>query len=288
MRPQPAHLTHATHPGDLARRRRGPRLRAPGVVALVLVAALVLVGAGCSSGGHPAPARPAATPGPPVVLFGDSLSWEARSYWTALVAASGASPVTYTARGSAICDWTDEMRKVAQTLRPRAVEIQFSGNALTPCMKPDASPTAVYLAKYAADTRTAVGLFLAVGAHVWLIGAPVSRSEEATDPGWDRLNQQYQAIAASYGSRVTYSDAGAAVEAAGHRFTQTLPCLADEPCGGPVVDGIGTNIVRAPDGAHFCPVEKDAAIGSIGPCPMYSSGAYRFAFAMVSAMTAGA
>jgi hypothetical protein len=62
---------------------------------------------------------------------------------------------------------------------------------------------------------------------------------------------------------------------------QTLPCLAVEPCIGPVIDGVPSNDVRAPDGAHFCPVESGDQNGVINGCPIYSSGAFRYANAMV-------
>ena len=42
----------------------------------------------------------------------------------------------------------------------------------------------------------------------------------------------------------------------------------------------GSNIVRNDDGVHMCP--GTAAL----PCPVYSSGAYRFATAIVNAVRA--
>ena len=221
-----------------------------------------------------------------VALFGDSLAWEARSYFSSLLGPTGATPLTYTRRGSAICDFLDTMRSVEDRFHPRAVEIEFSGNALTPCMRGYVPPSDSYFEKYRADTLTAIGIFAGSGSHVYLIGAPIDR-DHASEPNWDRLNNQYRAIAAADPDHVTYVDAGAAVEGPGHTFTSTLPCLVDEPCTGPVVSGVPSNVVRAPDGDHFCPVEKYPQLGIIGPCPVYSSGAYRYAFAMVSALSAG-
>jgi len=221
-----------------------------------------------------------------VALFGDSLAWEARSYFSSLIGPTGARALTYTRRGSAICDFLATMRSVEDRLHPRAVEIEFSGNALTPCMGGYVPPSGSYFDKYRADTLTAIGIFAGNGSHVYLIGAPIDR-DHASTPNWDRLNNQYRAIAEADPEHVTYVDAGAAVEGPGHTFTSTLPCLVDEPCTGPVVDGVPSNVVRAPDGDHFCPVEKYPELGIIGPCPVYSSGAYRYAFAMVSALSAG-
>src|SRR5262249_32511909 len=59
-----------------------------------------------------------------------------------------------------------------------------------------------------------------------------------------------------------------------HRtFVKTLPCLQGEPCSGPVVNGVRTNVGRAWDEVHFCPIKQP-----IGPaCPVYASRAYRCA-----------
>jgi hypothetical protein len=73
---------------------------------------------------------------------------------------------------------------------------------------------------------------------------------------------------------VEYVDAGRAVVAGG-RFTATLPCLPSEGAADGCVDG--RIPVRALDGVHFCPRREGP--GTDG-CPVYSSGAVRFGFAM--------
>ena len=219
-----------------------------------------------------------------VALFGDSLAWEAHTYFSALIRASGDTALTYTRSGTAVCDWLPTMRSVEARFHPRAVELEFSGDALTACMRAYQPPSSAYFEKYRADTLTAIAIFEAGGARVFLIGAPINRSSTSVR-NWDRLNSQYDAIAAADPAHVTYVDAGAAVEGPGHTFTATLPCLMDEPCTGPLVGGVPSNIVRAPDGGHFCPVEKDPELGIVGPCPVYSSGAYRYTFAMVAALS---
>jgi hypothetical protein len=61
-----------------------------------------------------------------------------------------------------------------------------------------------------------------------------------------------------------------------------LPCLpgegTDAGCFG------GRIVVRAPDGAHFCPNVGPAVRGVVGPCPRWSSGAVRFGRAMADAI----
>jgi hypothetical protein len=66
------------------------------------------------------------------------------------------------------------------------------------------------------------------------------------------------------------------------RYTDTLPCLPEEPCTHTGPGPIGTNVVRAPDGAHFCPGNVRADRGVTSTCAVWSSGAYRYARAMAA------
>jgi len=220
-----------------------------------------------------------------IVLYGDSLAWEARDHFRdALVAAGVGNVSTFTFGGTAICDWLDEMRADAARLRPSAVVVEFSGNALTPCMMDAAgqslavSPSA-YHGKYAADAHEVVSIFSATGTRVYFAGAPKTlRAEEIGDPesGW--LNTLYAEVARDDHAR--YVDAGAAVLDHGH-WTDTLPCLATEPCtGGTDAESNAINVVRAPDGGHFCPGATDAQRGVTDTCPVWASGAYRYGRAM--------
>jgi len=118
---------------------------------------------------------------------------------------------------------------------------------------------------------TLVGVSLGAAILVGLpLDASVSESRNVTT-----LNRNYESLAQS-SAGVTYDDAGQAVLADG-KYTRTLPCLPFEPCTGPA----GTNIVRAPDGIHFCPTGHTTLIGSLEQCDVYSSGAFRFASAML-------
>jgi hypothetical protein len=257
---------------------------------LVVVGALLAScsggsGKGATSSGSTTTSVPAVVTYPPrVALFGDSLSWEAQPYYTDLVHATGETALTFDSHGgTAVCDWLSRMAEVAAASHPVAAQLQFSGNALTACMAGSAPPSQAFLDKYRADTLAAIQIFVPTGAHVYLIGAPISRSQQS-DPNWDALNRQDAQLAAADPAHVTYVDAGAAVEGPDHAWVQTLPCLAIEPCIGPVVDGVPSNDVRAPDGAHFCPVISGDQNGVIGGCPVYSSGAFRYANAMAQAL----
>jgi hypothetical protein len=234
----------------------------------------------------PGSTNSAVHPPPQVAVFGDSLAWEANPYFVWLVQGSGESALTYDSYGgTAICDWFARMREVESMYHPKAVELEFSGNAFTPCMEGYTPGTSAYYEKYRADTETAIDIFVPGGAHVFLIGAPITQQQQESVPNWDQLNLQYAEIALGDPRHVTYVDAGTAVEGPNHTFTSTLPCLADEPCTGPRVDGVPSNVVRSPDGTHFCPVEHGNEEGVISGCPVYSSGAFRYANAMFEALT---
>jgi hypothetical protein len=217
-----------------------------------------------------------------VALFGDSLAWEAQPYWTAFIHEDNEAAVTAdTFGGTATCDFLNRMREVEAKDHPIAVELLFSGNNLTPCMKGLELYTQAYYQAYRENTLAAIRIFSTGDTHVYLIGAPITKKQVSV-PGWQRLNQLYAQIAQGDPSRVTYVNAGQAVEGPGGTFTETLPCLEGQPCTGPTVDGTRTNVVRAPDGTHFCPAKEGDVHGVIDRCPVYSSGAYRFAQAMVA------
>jgi hypothetical protein len=221
---------------------------------------------------------------PVVVLYGDSLAWESRDdFALAFAGHPGVQLVVRTFGGTAICDWLSTMAQDAATLRPGAVVVEFSGNALTPCMQ-DAAGTPLsgdaYFQRYGSDAEAVVTTFLPTGAQLFFAGAPISRSaSEQGDFRGGRLNTMYAQVAAAHDG-VGYVDAGAAVLDAG-RWTASLPCLAFEPCtGGLDASGRAVNIVRAPDGGHFCPVAEKAVRGVTSTCPVWSSGAFRYGSAL--------
>jgi hypothetical protein len=213
-----------------------------------------------------------------VDLFGDSLGYQAEPY----VDMFFAETVNYTVSnntygGTATCDWLSKMAAAAAE-HPRAAILVFSGNAFTPCMDGVALRSPQYYDLYTTDTEQAIGIFRAAGAHVFLVGTPIDESSVA---GWDRLDSIYRQLAQDDPLAVTYVDAGAAVESPSGGFTWQLPCMKMEPSCGPN----GTNIVRSPDGIHFCPDGTPANAGVTGPCDEYSPGAFRFALAIVSTVT---
>ena len=225
-----------------------------------------------------------------VVLYGDSLAWEAHDHFRDVLTAAGVADIrTETMGGTAICDWLDRMRADADLLRPTVVVVEFSGNALTPCMSDAAghslavSPTD-YRRKYTEDAQAVLAIFGATGTRVYFAGAPKTRhAEESHDPDAGWVNSLYAGLTRGR-TDARYVDAGAKVLRRGH-WTETLPCLAGEPCtGGADTSGRPVNVVRAPDGGHFCPGAPDADRGVTGDCPVWSSGAHRYGVAMATAV----
>ncbi len=136
--------------------------------------------------------------------------------------------------------------------------------------------TPAYDAKYQQDAQTAITLLRGYGIRVVLIGSPLDASAIGSQ-NVETLNAMYASLATT-NPGVTYFDAGQSVLSDG-QFTTTLPCLTFEQCDGPS----GTNVVRAPDGVHFCPTGNSTIQGPFDVCDVYSSGAFRFALAMVGA-----
>jgi hypothetical protein len=168
-----------------------------------------------------------------VVLYGDSLAWEARDHFRDALTSAGVAQVrTETMGGTAICDWLDRMRVDAVQAPPTAVVVEFSGNALTPCMSDLAGNTlalspAAYRQKYTDDAQAVLEIFGAVRTRVYFAGAPKTRqAEETADPDAGWLNSLYAGLTWVH-TDARYVDAGAKVLRRGH-WTATLPCLGAE------------------------------------------------------------
>ena len=211
-----------------------------------------------------------------IALYGDSLGMQAAPFLQYLAGASGASTLLRAYNGWAICDDLRAMASDAMALHPSVALIEFSGNSMTPCMSGYTMGTTAYYDKYEADAQQAIDIFRRSDIPVVLIGAPISAWANLS-ANLDFLNATYKSLAAA-NPGVSYVDAGQAVLDDGE-FTLTLPCLAFEPCDGPA----GTNVVRSPDGVHFCPDGTAATQGWYSLCDGYSSGAFRFALALLAA-----
>jgi hypothetical protein len=153
--------------------------------------------------------------------------------------------------------------------------LAFSGDAFTPCKGGVQVGTLQYYSKYRDDAQWAIAIFRSAGIRVVLVGLPLDASPGLSQNA-SSLDDIYQSLSET-DTGVTYDDAGQAAMANG-QFTWSLPCLSGEPCTGKT----GTNVVRSPDGVHFCPDGRTTLVGSLEECDVYSSCAIRFASAMLT------
>jgi hypothetical protein len=208
-----------------------------------------------------------------IALYGDSLGMQAAQAFSFMASQLGAVTLLRAVAGWAPCDELADMAQDVTTWRPSVAVFEFSGNNLTPCMSGYTLSTPSYYTKYLDDTESAIATFRAAGIPIILVGVPLD-SAASLSANAATLNAMYASLAASTPG-VSYVDAGAAVERDG-QFTWSLPCLPSEVCG----PG-GTIVVRSPDGVHFCPDGHATITGTYDVCDVYSSGALRFAAAML-------
>jgi hypothetical protein len=172
------------------------------------------------------------------------------------------------------------MRDEGARLHSSLVIIEFSGNALTPCMRDGLGLPLRgqgIVDSYRAALVLAIAAFRPGAPQIWLATAPSTLSQLAQhDDLQDRMDVMLRGLAAE-NTRVHVVAAGDAVLDQ-HQWTATLPCLANEPCEwGVDAHGNRVNKVRSNDGGHFCPVGPDPLYSD---CPSHSSGALRFALGL--------
>lgn len=254
-------LTVATLVIMSARRSRSLLLAS---VAILGAGLIVAAPAGATTIVGPRPAAQVSR----VVLVGDSLAHEAYASVRFFVAPRRVVPKFW--GGTAPCDW---LKVNLEANRSSVVVISFTGNSQTPCMSDGAGGHlrgAALIDRYRSDLTELVKRARASGARVLLVGQPHRDASFAAEAEVDGINAISRELAVE--RFVSFVDAGAAVELDG-RYTPRLPCAPFDP----MCDPDGTVVVRG-DGVHFCPIESPS-----GACPMWSSGAVRFALAISAA-----
>lgn len=229
-----------------------------------------------------------------VAYYGDSLAASAQEWVGTFLEQGGRLqflPGTFP--GSALCDWYPRFDDDIATYDLWAVVLFFTNNTFSPCMKNDdgsdlSEPEA--MARFNDDLSATIDRFTEEGATVYLPTIPTSRGELVLgiNPS-EQLNAIFAALADNR-SDVVLVNASIAVLDEDGNYAETLPCLPTEPCtGGIDENGVGFNVVREPDGVHFCsggygpdvPIETDT-------CPTWSSGAFRYGGALTSPIIAAA
>jgi len=225
------------------------------------LAGAVVVGTAAAAGAQTVPPR--------VLVYGDSLAWEAQAGIEQAIEARlpGWDAIMRTAPGTAVCNGLPQMRADGN-LNAQVVVLEYVAVALGPCMAGKDR-----LAQHTADTQAALALWASRGVRVVLVGAPrqVGQPRDLIDAV--AINRDLAA-----GAGQTFVDAGVLLRDPWTGvYQQRLPCLAGEgPVQGCGLDGLID--VRDDSGSHFC------AIHNAGPCPVYSSGIVRFAAPIADAV----
>ena len=265
----------------------------------LLIVALAIAGLGAIDGVRQ---RAGAVGAAPLVLvYGDSLITQSQSMIDFQLGLEQVDAVTASFPGTAICDWTSLIASQAEALHPRLVVIEFSGNNYTPCMAGITTPAAV-ASKYESDLSYLLwrlhllGIPLLVATGPVLLeanGQTISRSPDLSlgqlPQGYsqapDDITPMYESFVSwwqAQGWAVGLIQSGAAVETASGGWTYVLPCLSFETAA--MGCSNGQIIVRAPDLHHLCPGDIQMSSPDAGDCSAWSSGAWRFAAAISTAV----
>jgi hypothetical protein len=255
------------------------------VAAVVVVAVAFLGGALTERSMRASPAEPGTEPTarPHVVVYGDSLVVQSEPYLEAVGRSLGLEVTPRAVGGIAPCDALGWLAGDLERSVPDIVVFAFSGNSLTECMQAPDGSLAVgddITTKYRSDIEFAIKLAANAGTPLVLASPPATQQSPES---WERFDALYRELTAAHAPYVQYTDAGLDIAPSG-RFSTEQRCLpfeleismTKEACG----SGDRTISVRAGDGTHFC---GDVVTGSPGTCASYSSGAIRYAIALVTA-----
>ncbi len=222
-----------------------------------------------------APPADTATSGVPapidqVVFIGDSLGEQTAPYLQLLVGSRTFVPHVF--GGTAPCDWLGKDLSVTAT---SVAVITFIGNSSSTCMADGAGGFLhgqALVDKYRSDMIGLVAQVRSSGAQVLMVGQPRRQGDATVEIEIAGLDELYSGLTEP--GAVSFVDAGAAVEDANGAFVLRLPCMPGET----QCDADGSITVRSEDGVHFC--SNAVATG----CDGYSSGAFRFAAAIATAL----
>jgi hypothetical protein len=236
------------------------------VVVCVVAAGFAVAGPSSRAGAQTAPRR--------VLVYGDSLTWEAQAGIEQAIEAQlpGWDAIVRTSPGVATCNTLPAMRGADGNLNAGVVVLEYVAVPFGPCMTGNDS-----LAQHTADTEAAISLWASRGVPVVLVGAPRGVGDPSDPVGAGAINRD---LAARTGQ--TFVDTGVLLRDPWTGvYQQRLPCLDGEGaalgCG---ADGLID--VRDETGGHFC------SIHNVGPCPVYASGVVRFAASIADAVARAA
>ncbi len=224
-------------------------------------------------------------PTPKVALFvGDSILYEARVSLRKEMAAQGWRAVVAARPGAALCDLTYEFQLRNDHARPSVIVVETQGDLFSRCMATDRPGVPVALASRAFlhRYRVAMDLFARVarkhGAKlVFVSPLPVPAME--TNASLARL-RALEVSVARLNRHVSVTDGPRNSVSLGGQFAETLPCLAAERSRAACTSN-GIRVRETLQGLHLCPIPYYTAHQLARGCRTYSSGATRYAQALV-------
>jgi hypothetical protein len=242
-------------------------------VMAVALAIVVLAAAPVDAAKKRSKVKKAAAP-PPIsmTLFGDSLAWEAQDYLFDLLKASNARLDSRTFGGFAPCDALAAAEQIKTV--PKVVILSFSGNAISPCMR-DGNRLLErdeVIERYRSGVVSLRTRF--ASSQLVLVQQPPMPEPESPVA---QLNELYGQLASEL-DRTIVVDGALFLRGDDGQWIDRLACLPVDSAERGCDDG--TIVVRSPDRGHFCPVAAAPVAGVIGSCPQWSSGAFRFAYAI--------
>jgi len=260
-----------------------------GLSTVFLIFVLTVALGGSASRSAPS-ATPISTPAT-VVFYGDSILSEAHHALVAdFVTKPGWTVKVNDLPAAAVCDWQSKLRYDLAALHPKIVVLETFGVSLTPCMHGLIRSTPAWEEKYRSDLNLFLRTATDAGARVLLVKPVVidpiraRRKYHAYFPGpySKTLTSIAMSDAKKYpGVSVTAAPPDSLLTSTGS-FTLSKACRAGESAAMGCDAATRTILVRNPDGIHLCPLAYKPPLGMFAGCPIYSSGAVRYASALAA------
>jgi hypothetical protein len=217
-----------------------------------------------------------------VAFFSDSLGYEARDFVSQELDRRFGTEVSFVyvgGPGAALCDYRDTIVAAIERRTFDVIAMEFSGNGFTECAKGPGGGFLEHealLSRYRFDAEAVASaadhepvVLIWVGApSPWIVGPDTDVRNAMIESVYRPLADKHRNTI-SYAHLAVYSEMGMPV--------RSKSCLAeDETC----TDGYV--VVRSPDGVHFCPAPES---NPSKPCPVWSSGAYRYGAAIAASIS---
>ena len=181
-----------------------------------------------------------------VAVVGDSFAQQSGDQLLALADDLDMRAEVFAFGGSSICGWRGQLEELAER-EPERLVLSFAGNDVDECINPHhLQRTPEEVAEiYRADLDWVVEQFRSAGTDLYLV-APPPIQDPAFEANAAAMRDMYTRFSVEHPAVTvieTFEQLGP-----DHRFHDTLPCRADEPC-----DSDNRVALRQDDGIHLTP-----------------------------------